>query len=119
MVQSGLGDGVILNAEGLLVLGEQGEDTCKGGEGGGQLVLQHVAVLLLQRAAGELPLNELHHWPEIWIRSSHPQDDGVAIAKPDNSLFFLVSGSVPFKKNKKKKPDEGVYVCCFFLPTCF
>lgn len=83
LVQSCLGNGVVLDAEGLLVLREQGEDSCKRGEGGGQLVLQHVAVFLLQCAAGKLPLNELHDWSEIWIRSSHPQDDGVAVTEPE------------------------------------
>lgn len=89
MVQGCLGNGVVLDAEGLLVLGEQGEDSCKRGEGSGQLVLQHVAVFLLQRAARELPLNEFHHWSEIRIWSSHPQDDGVAITEPDNGVFFF------------------------------
>lgn len=96
LVQGCLGNGVVLDAEGLLVLGEQGEDSCKRGEGGGQLVLQHVAVFLLQRAAGELPLNELHHWSEIRIWSSHPQDDGVAITKPDNGVFFFFLSFLSF-----------------------
>lgn len=96
LVQSCLGNGVVLDAEGLLVLRQQGEDSCKRGEGGGQLVLQHVAVLLFQRAAGELPLNEIHHCSEIWIWSSHPQDDGVAITKSDNAVFVSL-WSAPFK----------------------
>lgn len=112
LVQSCLGNGVVLDAEGLLVLREQGEDSCKRGEGGGQLVLQHVAVFLLQRAAGELPLNEFHHWSEVWIWSSHPQDDGVAIAKPDNAVFVSLL-SAPLKI------QTSATCARFGSPTCF
>lgn len=87
LVQSCLGNGVILDAERLLVLREQGEDAGEGSEGGGQLVLQHVAVLLLQRAAGQLPLNEPHHRSQVWVWARHPQDDGVAITESDNSTL--------------------------------
>lgn len=32
-------------------------------------------------------LDELHHRPEVWVWASHPQDDGVAVTKPDNSTL--------------------------------
>lgn len=115
LVQSGLGNRVVLDVESLLVLREQGEDACKRGEGGGQLVLQHVAVLLLKRAAGQLPLNESHHRSEIWIWSGHPQDDGVAIAKPDNATFLFSLEGVPLKIQTGKVACVDVSR----LPTCF
>lgn len=52
------------------------------GERGGQLVLQHVAVLLLQRAAAQLALDELHDGQQVRVGSRHPQDDGVPVPKP-------------------------------------
>lgn len=47
LVQGGLGDGVVLYAERLLVDRQQGEDAGERGERRGQLVLQHVTVSLL------------------------------------------------------------------------
>lgn len=78
----------------LFVLGEDVEDACEGGERGGQLVLQHVPVLLLQGAARQLPLDELHHRLQTRIGSCHPQDDGVPV--PESGAG--AKGSVnPFK----------------------
>lgn len=82
LIQGGLGDGVILNPQQLLVLGEDGEDVGEGGERRWKLVLQHVPVLLLQRAAAQLTLNELHDGLKVTVRPPHPQDDGVPITKP-------------------------------------
>ena len=79
MVQGGLGHGVVLYAEGLLVSGEEGEDACEGGESGGQLVLQHVAVLLLQSGARQLRLDEAHDGTQVRVGARHAQDDGVAV----------------------------------------
>lgn len=62
--------------------GQQGEDASQRGERGGQLVLQHVAVLLLQRAAGQLLLDEADDGLQVGVGSRHPQDDGVAVTKP-------------------------------------
>lgn len=66
----------------LLVFGQDAEDPGQGGEGGGQLVLQHVPMLLLQCASWELRLNELHHRLQLRVGSRHPQDDGVPVSKP-------------------------------------
>lgn len=118
LVQSCLGNGVVLDAEGLLVLREQGEDSCKRGEGGGQLVLQHVTVFLLQRAAGELLLNEFHHWSEVWIWAGHPQDDGVAITKPENAVLVSLL-SAPFKIHtggKRARWSPHLFLRCCTLP---
>lgn len=79
----------------LFVLGEDVEDAGEGGQRRGQLVLQHVPVLLLQGAARQLPLDELHHRLQLRIGSRHPQDDGVPVTKPGAGA----KGSVnPFKR---------------------
>lgn len=66
----------------LFVLRENAEDAGEGGEGGRQLVLQHVSVFFLQGAAWQLPLNKLHHRLQLRIGTCHPQDDGVPVTKP-------------------------------------
>lgn len=87
LVQRGLCDGVVLDPQGLLVIGQGGEDVGQGGAGGGQLVLQHVPVLLLQRAAAQLALDELHHGLQVRVGSCHPQDDGVAVPEPEDHII--------------------------------
>lgn len=82
LVQRGLRDGVVLDPERVLVLAEDGEDVGERGERGRQLVLQHVAVLLLQRAAAQLALDELHDGQQVRVGARHPQDDGVPVSKP-------------------------------------
>ena len=94
LVQRCLGDGVVLDPQRVFVLGEDVEDVCERGERRGQLVLQHVAVLLLQRAAAQLALDELHHGQQVGVQPPHPQDDGVAVPKPDGTQQGLVSGAV-------------------------
>lgn len=90
LVQGGLRDGVVLDAQRLLVAGQQGEDASQRGERGGQLVLQHVAVLLLQRAARQLPLNEADDGLQVGVRARHPQDDGVAITEPAQTHVVML-----------------------------
>lgn len=48
-------------------------------------------MFLLQHAAAQLALDELHDGQQVGIVSRHPQDDGVPVTKPDA------------KKNKFKK----------------
>ncbi len=69
----------------LFVLGEEAEDAGEGCERRGQLVLQHVPVLLLQDAARQLPLDELHHRLQLRIGPRHPQDDGVPVTEPGST----------------------------------
>lgn len=83
LVQCGLSDRVVLDLERVLVFGEDGEDVCERCERRGQLVLQHVAVFLLQRAAAQLALDELHDGQQVWVGPRHPQDDGVAVPEPE------------------------------------
>lgn len=82
LVQGGLADGVVLDPQLLLVVGQQGEDVCERGVSRGQLVLQQVAVLLLQSAAAQLALNELPDRLQVRVHAPHPQHDGVAVTKP-------------------------------------
>lgn len=83
LVQRGLSDGVVLDPQRLFIFGQDGEDVSERGERGRQLVLQHVPVLLLQRAAAQLAFNKLHDGQQVGVRPRHPQDDGVPIAKPE------------------------------------
>ncbi|TNN64374.1 hypothetical protein EYF80_025415 [Liparis tanakae] len=39
-----------------------------------------------ERAAGQLPLDELPHRPKVRVWAGHPQDDGVAVAEPDGGM---------------------------------
>lgn len=73
----------------LFVLRKDAEDAGEGGEGGGQLVLQHVSVFLLKGAARQLPLDKLHHRLQLRIGTSHPQDDGVPVTEPSAAIKGL------------------------------
>lgn len=80
------------------MLGKNAEDVSERGQGGGQLVLQHVSVFLLQYTTRQLDLNELHHGLHVWFGSCHSQDDGVSITKPireetDTHRHISVRGS--------------------------
>ena len=65
-------------------------------------------MFLLQRAAAQLALNELHDRQQVRVGPRHPQDDGVAVTKPgrqinrDNELLSHDRHAVPprgcFKK---------------------
>ena len=101
LVQRGLGHRVVLDAQQALVLGQDGEDVSEGGKGGGQLVLQHVPVLLLQDAARQLPLDELPDGRQVGVRPRHAQDAGVAVTKPaggGGAMGMAVSASSRVRK---------------------
>lgn len=40
-------------------------------------------MFLLQRAAAQLALDELHDGQQVGVRPRHPQDDGVAVTEPE------------------------------------
>lgn len=87
LVQRGLRDGVVFDSQRLLVVGQGGEDVCEGGARRRQLVLQDVAMLLLQRAAAQLALDELHDGLQVRVGPGHPQDDGVSVPKPEQHII--------------------------------
>lgn len=82
LIQCGLGNRVVLYSEEVFVLGKDAEDVSEGTEGWGQLILQHVSVLLLQYTAWQLTLYKLHHGLQVRVWACYPQDDGVSITKP-------------------------------------
>lgn len=82
LVQCCLGDGVVLHAEGLLMLGELAEDASQSALCVRELVLQCVVVLLLEHAPGEAILHKLLHGLQSRGRSSHSHDHRVAVPKP-------------------------------------
>lgn len=59
LVQSGLGNGVVLHAEPLLMAGEEAENVGQSSLGGRELILQCVVMLLLEDAARERLLDEV------------------------------------------------------------
>lgn len=95
LVQCGLCDGVVLDPQRLFVFGQDGEDVSERGERRRQLVLQHVPVFLLQRAAAQLALNELHDGQQVRVRPGYPQDDGVSVAKPATQRLVSLQKESP------------------------
>ena len=87
LIERGLRDGVVLDAELPLGILHGGEELGQRQAVGGQLVLQHVVVLLPQHGRGEAPRDEALDRVHVRVVPAHPQDDGVAVAKPEQWLI--------------------------------
>lgn len=59
LVKCGLGNGVVFYVESLFVLGEDAKYPSQRGWRGWELILQHVAMLLLQHASWKSELEEV------------------------------------------------------------
>lgn len=85
LVQGGLRDGVVDDAQLLVIAGQHTEDTGQAAGVRGQLVLQHVVVMLLQHDAGKRVLHEGADGTrlQVGVTVCQTKDDGVSITKPE------------------------------------
>ena len=93
LIKRCLRHGIVLDAELFLGVLHAGEELCQRQALGGQLVLQHVVVLLPQHGLGEALADEALDGVHVGVVAAHPQDDGVAIAKPEQRQQSRVSAN--------------------------
>ena len=85
LIKRSLGDRVVLNIELFLGVLHGGKELSQRQVLWGQLVLQHVVVLLVQHGLGEALGDEALDGVHVWVVATHPQVDGVAIAEPERA----------------------------------
>lgn len=116
LVQGGLWNGEVDDAQLLVVVGQHIEDTSQAAGVRGQLVLQHALVALLQLNAGKrlLHVGADGARVRVGLRVRQAEDDGVAITKPGRwrmerkrfYMFCYINAVYWFSaalKNKNKK----------------